>query len=318
MPWLPLTSRFGKRDGQHRPARWSCRRSCRRSRRCPRRCRAAAASRSARACTRCSGPRPAATRRRASRSCRGRRPAGGAGEVLRHADEGVVDRGVAVRVVLAHHVADDARRTCVCWRSGRRPGVEHPVEDPAVHRLQPVADVGQRARHDDRHRVVEERALHLLLDLDGLDVAQRLLPIGHAFVSFSGSRPVLGGPLGRPGRGRRPDGRGRLRCRGSGRPSRSCWMKRPPRLDVVAHQDREHLVGDRGLLDRDLQQRALRRVHGRLPELLGVHLAEALEPLRTRACGLRSPQERGLSAASSLRYVFVLAQPAEYSGGCAT
>ena len=30
-------------------------------------------------------------------------------EVLRHAHERVVDRGVAVRVVLAHHVADDAR-----------------------------------------------------------------------------------------------------------------------------------------------------------------------------------------------------------------
>ena len=32
------------------------------------------------------------------------------GEILRHAHQGVVDRLVAVRVVFAHHVADDARR----------------------------------------------------------------------------------------------------------------------------------------------------------------------------------------------------------------
>ena len=30
------------------------------------------------------------------------------GEILRHAHHGVVDRGVAVRMVFAHHVADDA------------------------------------------------------------------------------------------------------------------------------------------------------------------------------------------------------------------
>ena len=35
------------------------------------------------------------------------------GEVLRHADRGVVDRLVAVRVVLTHDVADDARRLLV-------------------------------------------------------------------------------------------------------------------------------------------------------------------------------------------------------------
>jgi hypothetical protein len=100
----------------------------------------------------------------------------------RRADERVVDRGVAVRVEVAHDVADDARALRV-RAIGAQPRVEHPVQDAAVHRLQAVADVRERARHDDRHRVVEEGALHLLLDLDGLDVAQRLLPVGHAFVS---------------------------------------------------------------------------------------------------------------------------------------
>ena len=49
-------------------------------------------------------------------------------------------------------------------------------------------------------------------------------------------------------------------------------------LDVVAHELREDLVGDRGFLDRHLQQRARRRVHRGLAELLPVHLAETLEP----------------------------------------
>ena len=89
---------------------------------------------------------------------------------LGQADEGVVDRGVAVGVVLAHHVADDARAL-------REPAVGpvaavvHRVEHPAVHRLQPVADVGQRAADDDRHRVVEEGPLHGGLQLDRLDPA---------------------------------------------------------------------------------------------------------------------------------------------------
>src|SRR5215210_925705 len=49
------------------------------------------------------------------------------------------------------------------------------------------------------------------------------------------------------------------------------------RLDLVAHERREQLVGYRRRLDRDLEQRPVLRVHGRLPELVRVHLTEALE-----------------------------------------
>ena len=61
---------------------------------------------------------------------------------------GVVDRRVAVRVELAHAVADDARRLQV----RAVPGVVElvlRVQDAAVHRLEAVAHVGQRARDDD-------------------------------------------------------------------------------------------------------------------------------------------------------------------------
>ena len=84
---------------------------------------------------------------------------------LRHAHHRVVDRLAAVRVVLAHHVADDSGRLAV----GPVPvvaGLLHRVEDAAVHRLQAIAHVGQRASHDHAHRVIEVGAPHLLFDGD--------------------------------------------------------------------------------------------------------------------------------------------------------
>ena len=86
-------------------------------------------------------------------------------EVLRHPHQRVVDRGVAVRVVLAHHVADHARALHV------RPVPDdvrflHRVEHAAVHRLQAVAHVGERAADDHAHRVIEVRAPHLLFEAD--------------------------------------------------------------------------------------------------------------------------------------------------------
>ena len=87
---------------------------------------------------------------------------------LSESDERVVDRGVAVRVVLPHHGADDVRALLV--RPARlHPGLVHPVEDAPVHRLETVAHVGQRPRDDDAHRVVEEARAHLLLELARLD-----------------------------------------------------------------------------------------------------------------------------------------------------
>ena len=84
-------------------------------------------------------------------------------EVLHHAHQRVVHRRVAVRMVLAEHVADDRRRLLV--RAARHQAeLVHRVQDAAVDRLEPVAHVGQRAGDDDAHRVVDERLLHLLFD----------------------------------------------------------------------------------------------------------------------------------------------------------
>ncbi len=89
---------------------------------------------------------------------------------LREAHQGVVDRGVTVWVVLAHDVTDDAG-TLGEAAVGTVAAVVHRVEHPAVHRLEAVAYVGKRTPDDDRHRVVDVRALHGGLQLDRLDAA---------------------------------------------------------------------------------------------------------------------------------------------------
>ena len=91
-------------------------------------------------------------------------------EGLGHADQGVVDGLVAVGVEAAHGVAADLGALHV--RAVGPVALDvHVVEDPAVDRLQPVAGVGQGPADDDRHGVVQEGPLHLVLDLDRLDRA---------------------------------------------------------------------------------------------------------------------------------------------------
>ena len=91
-------------------------------------------------------------------------------ELLRHPDQGVVDRRVAVRVVRTHDLTDDEGGLAV--GPGRlQAEVVHRVEDPAVHGLQPVAHVGQRPADDHAHRVIDVGRAHLLLELALLDAS---------------------------------------------------------------------------------------------------------------------------------------------------
>ncbi len=91
------------------------------------------------------------------------------GEILRHAHQRVVDRQIAVRMELAHRLADGARRFVVALVGGEFELV-HRVENAPMHRLQPVAHVGQRAADDHAHRVIEIAALHFVEDRNRLDV----------------------------------------------------------------------------------------------------------------------------------------------------
>ena len=52
------------------------------------------------------------------------------------------------------------------------------------------------------------------------------------------------------------------------------------RLDLIAHQRREHLIRLGVILGADLQQRPVFRIHGRQPQGVRVHLAEPFVPDR--------------------------------------
>ena len=93
------------------------------------------------------------------------------GKVLSQTHHGVVDRRIAVGVELTEHVADDTGGL-TCGFVGVEVKLRaHIVEDAAVHGLHAVAHVRQRTRHDDRHRIVDVRRLHLLFDIDRNDTS---------------------------------------------------------------------------------------------------------------------------------------------------
>ena len=95
------------------------------------------------------------------------------GEVLREPHQRVVDRLVAMRMEIAHHVADDLGGLLE-RRAGIEPQQLHPVQDAAVHRLQPVARIGQRPVHDGGERIGEIALLQRLAQRDFLHLA----PVG--------------------------------------------------------------------------------------------------------------------------------------------
>jgi hypothetical protein len=67
-----------------------------------------------------------------------------------------------VRVVAADHGADHLRALPVLGVGAEVLVHRHGVEDAALHRLEPVAHVGQGARGDDAEGVVEVAAARLL------------------------------------------------------------------------------------------------------------------------------------------------------------
>ena len=90
---------------------------------------------------------------------------------LRQAHHRVVHGAVAVRVILLQTLADDAGALHVL-AIVQHAHVVHGVQNAAMHRLQAVANVGQRAADDDRHRIVEIRTPHLVFNVDGLHVGR--------------------------------------------------------------------------------------------------------------------------------------------------
>ena len=91
------------------------------------------------------------------------------GKLLRHAHQRVVNGEVTVRVEVAHRIADDLGRLHMLLVEVE-PEPLHGKQNAPMHRLQPVAHVGQSARHDHAHGVIEIRPLHLIDERDRSDV----------------------------------------------------------------------------------------------------------------------------------------------------
>ncbi len=93
-------------------------------------------------------------------------------EVLREPHQCVVDRLIAVRMEVTHHVAHD-----LCGLLGRRARIQpqqvHAVQDAAVDRLQPVPRIRQRPMHDGRERIGEIALFKRVLQRDVLDILVR-------------------------------------------------------------------------------------------------------------------------------------------------
>ena len=222
-------------------------------------------------------------------------------EVLRQADERVVNGGVAVGMVIPHHLADDLRALAIAARR-RQPHRLHAVEDPAMRRLETVANVGERAPDDYAHGVIHVRAAHFVFDVDGDAIRIRC---GHAVLP--GLSPGL-----------RNRGPSRLRSRGSDALGTrhvcsadvrvsdveiadvECVVfdELAPRLDLITHQRREHLIGLGVILGADLQQRPVLRIHRRRPQGIRVHFAETLVAIDrdALAAGIDEEVDEGIDA----------------------
>jgi hypothetical protein len=87
---------------------------------------------------------------------------------LRHVDEGRVNDRFAVRVIIARRIAADLGAFPVLPARKERQ-IVHGEQNAPLGRFQAIAGVGQRARDDDRHRVVQKRFGHFLGDIDALD-----------------------------------------------------------------------------------------------------------------------------------------------------
>ena len=86
------------------------------------------------------------------------------GPGLRHVDQRPVDRGVAVRVILTHRIADNTRAFSVrLVRSVIE--LAHRIQNTPLNGFQAVADIRKRALRDHAHGVIDIRALHCLFQV---------------------------------------------------------------------------------------------------------------------------------------------------------
>ena len=110
-------------------------------------------------------------------------------EILRHADQGVVHRGVTVRMKFAKNFADDFGAFAIGLGGGEAELV-HAEQNAAMHGLEAVADIGKRAPDDHAHGVIEVRLPHFGFDVDRQENGL-ILFVSHVSSSFLSLRYAL-------------------------------------------------------------------------------------------------------------------------------
>ena len=85
------------------------------------------------------------------------------GKVLGHAHQSVIDSAVTMGVVFTDHVANHTGglsvrfvKTVACFLHGK--------QNPPMHRLQTISNVGNGPRHDHAHGIIEVGFFHLCFD----------------------------------------------------------------------------------------------------------------------------------------------------------
>ena len=117
-------------------------------------------------------------------------------EILGEPHKGVIDRELAMRVELADDVADDAGAFLVA-RGGIKAQLLHRMQDSAMHRLEPVAHIGERARHDCRQRIGQVTLAERVGKIDVADLAGKRR---HGHASITSTRITVCGPHPSPTR----------------------------------------------------------------------------------------------------------------------
>src|SRR5690606_27205681 len=92
-------------------------------------------------------------------------------KVLRHTHHSVVDRLVAVRVIFAQHLAHHPGRLAI-GPVRIEAHIVHGVQNTPLHRLQPIAHIGKRARDNHAHGVTQIGVTHLIVDVNLLNCTE--------------------------------------------------------------------------------------------------------------------------------------------------
>ena len=171
-------------------------------------------------------------------------------EILRQFHQSFINGAVTVRMVFTHGIADDTRTLTVGLI---RPVIQlnHGVQDSSLNRLKSVSYIRKRSGDDNAHSIINVRGFHGLLQV----YVMYLIKHGfiHRIVTPSLNIQILN-ELG------------------------VLFNKRSSGLNLIAHQRSKcqihgsHIFSIHGNPSQD----TLLGIHGGIPELIGIHLAQTL------------------------------------------